>query len=197
MKTMSHPIQRSLLAGLFAFLLTACSLSDAPTTIEGRTRATVGSDNATVVIQEFSDLQCPACAAIGPQMEAFVRENPTLARLEYYHFPLPQHTNAFKAAEASECALDQGKFWEFVQFAFSNQEQLGTDSLKTFAGKLGLNQEQFDTCLDEGQKRDFVRSDLALGRQMGVNATPSFYVNGQLVRWSGQEEFGAYVRSLQ
>lgn len=160
-------------------------------------RPFLGSETASVVIKEFSDLQCPACAAISPQVEKLVRENPTLAKFEYYHFPLPQHQFAFKAAEASECAADQGQFFEYIAAAFEHQQELTDEGLKQRATELGLDQEAFDTCLDSGVKKDKVKADLYEGRQLQVNSTPSLFVNGQLVRWSNAEEFEGYLRSLQ
>jgi len=177
---------------LTILFLTAC----APSEEDLGPRASLGNANAPVLIQEFSDLQCPACASISPKVEKIVKENPTIARLEYYHFPLPQHEYAFRAAEASECANDQGKFWEYIQTAFKNQRQLTDDNLRTFAGNLGLDEDLFNECFNSRQKKAKVKSDLYQGRRLRVNSTPSLFVNGDLVRWSNPEQFENYIKSL-
>jgi len=174
------------------FLLTACSSTE-----DRGPRASLGNADAPVLIEEFSDLQCPACGLISPMLEEIVRNNPTVARMEYYHFPLPQHQFAQKAAEAAECAGDQGKFWEYVKVAFKNQKSLTEDNLKSFATQLGLNSETFDDCLDSNTKKSAVKADLYEGRRRSVSSTPSIFVNGTLVRWSNKAQFEAYIKSLQ
>lgn len=185
------PFKLFLLALTSSLLLTACANPE-------RTgpRHSIGSASAPIVIQEFSDLQCPACASISPQVEKIVRDNPNIARFEYFHFPLTQHENAFKAAEASECAGDQDKFFEYIEIAFKNQRNLSEDALKSFAAKLSLDTDQFDECFDSGRKKEVVKADLLEGRKRGVNSTPSFYVDGTLVRWGGAEQFEAYLKTL-
>lgn len=173
-------------------ILTSCTGGD-----ESRKRAFLGNADAPVLIEEFSDFQCPACAVIGPQVEKIVKDNPQLARFEYHHFPLPQHENAFRSAEASECAADQGKFWEYSHLAFENQTKLTEDNLKAFAAELELNEAVFNECLDSGQHKSRVKSDFYEGHRRGVNYTPSFYVDGQLIKFGGIEQFETYLRSLQ
>src|SRR5512136_2966908 len=103
---------KNLLFIVLFLLLTSCTPAD-----NGK-RASLGNSNAKILIEEFSDFQCPACAAISPELEKLVIRNSNIARLDYYHFPLNYHEYAFKAAEAAECANDQGKFWEFMNMAF-------------------------------------------------------------------------------
>lgn len=185
------PFKLFLLALASTLLLTACANPE-----RSEPRPFLGNANAPILIEEFSDLECPACKSISPQVEKIVRNNPDIARFEYFHFPLPQHSNAFKAAEASECAGEQGKFFEFVNLAFDNQKNLSEDALKSFAAKLSLDTDQFDECLDSGRKRNQVKADLFEGRKRGVNSTPSLFVDGTLVRWSGAEQFEAYIKTL-
>lgn len=176
---------------LSAPLLSACQAAP-----DNTPRASIGSDNAPILVEEFSDLQCPACAVISPQLEEVISENSTIARLEYYHFPLTQHQYAFQAAEASECANEQGKFWEYIEKAFENQSRLDEDTLKQFAADLNLDTTAFNECLDSGRKKAWVRSDLAEGRRRQLQYTPSIYVNGELVQWAGPEVFEEYLKSL-
>ena len=177
---------------LFSLLaLTACDPAD--TSLP----ASLGNSNATVLIEEFSDFECPACGKIGPELEDLISRNPDIARLEFHHFPLSYHKNAFRAAEAAECALDQGKFWEFSELAFGNQKNLTDDNLKSFAAQLGLDQAVFDECFDSNKKRSKIKSDISYAIRRGLSYTPSIYVNGQLVQWSGVETFEAYLKSLR
>ena len=182
---------KKLICTLFAiFILTACDSGDTGP------RASLGSPDAPILIEEFSDFECPACARIAPELERLVSKNRDLVRLEFYHFPLPQHENAFRTAEAAECALDQGKFWEFAELAFGNQKNLIDDNLKSFAAQLGLDQAVFDECFDSNKKRSKIKSDISDALRRGLSYTPSIYVNGQLIKYSGPEEFEAYLKSL-
>ena len=160
-------------------------------------RASIGSPDAKTLIEEFSDFQCPACASISPQLEDIAERNADIVRLEFYHFPLSYHEFAFMAAEAAECAGDLGKFWEYMNMAFSNQNSLTEDNLKSFASTLGLDTQVFDNCLDSGKKKARIKSDIYEGRSRQLSYTPSIYVNGQLVEWSDAEEIEKYIKSLE
>ena len=174
-----------------AFLLTACTPAD------DITPHTLGNSGAPVLIEEFSDLQCPACGAISPELKRFVDENPDLAQLKFYHFPLSQHPFAFVAAEGAECAADQGKFWEFTETVFANQPSLSQDYVRSVAESLKLNQETFNACLDDHVKKGKVLAHLREGNIRNVAATPTIYVNGEIVKWPGYETFEAYVKGLE
>ena len=100
-------------------------------------------------------------------------------RIVFKDFPLPNHAEAFKASEAAHCAGDQGKYWEMHDMMFANQRTLQVPSLKQMAGKLGLDQAKFDRCLDAGTHAANVKVDYALGERMGVNSTPTIYINGR------------------
>ncbi len=156
----------------------------------------MGSSNAPILVEEFSDLQCPACASVSPQLEEVIRKNSNLARMEYIHFPLPQHEFAFQAAEASECARDQGQFWDYIKWAFENQSSLDETSLKNKAVDMGLNANEFNNCLDSGVKKGRVRAYINEGRKRQLRFTPSIYVNGDLVKWNGADQFEKYLKSL-
>jgi protein-disulfide isomerase len=176
---------------LFAIaFLGACSPEDTGP------RAQLGNPMANILIEEFSDFECPACAVVSAQLEEVVRANSNKVLFHYYHFPLPQHAHAFKAAEASECAFDQGKFWEYSAVLFKNQRNLTEDNLKTFAVQLGLDQAEFDKCLDSGVKKSRVKNDLAEGMRRSIGYTPSIFINGELFEWSGAEQFELYLNSL-
>ncbi len=176
------------IAGL---ILSACTLSEPRSA-----RHFLGNDNAPVLVEEFSDLQCPACGYISPQVKQAIESVPQVARMAYYHFPLPQHEFAFQAAEASECAADQGKFWEYVDLTFQNQTKLNSDLLYSMAKTLGLDETKFKACLTGGTKKDLVKGDVAEGFRRNVNSTPTIYVNGQEARFTSAETFVLYLRSV-
>jgi protein-disulfide isomerase len=100
-------------------------------------------------------------------------------RIVFKDFPLPNHAEAFKASEAAHCAGEQGQYWEMHDMMFENQRTLHVPSLKQMAGKLGIDQARFDQCLDSGKHTANVRADYELGEKMGVNSTPTIYINGR------------------
>lgn len=162
-------------------ILSGCSKSD-PNAPE-----ILGSNSAPVIIEEFSDLECPNCAIISPQIEAVVRENPKLAQLHFYHHPLSSHPFAFVASEAAECAGDQGNFWEFTDLVFQNQSDLNEDFLKKTADTLKLNREDFDTCLDQRKYKSKIQAHLTEGQTRSIPGTPTIFVNGEEYQWAGKE----------
>jgi protein-disulfide isomerase len=156
-----------------------------------------GDASAPVSIEEFSDFQCPACGQTSPQIDAFAKANPSLVRLSFYHFPLPQHEFAFRAAEAAECANLQGKFWEYSETLFQNQNNLTDSEFKQYADTLKLDTASFNQCLDSNQTSDAVKADQTEGANRGVSYTPSLYVNGKLLQFSTMDAFEGYVKSLK
>lgn len=159
--------------------------------------ASLGNPSAKVVIDEFSDFECPWCAVIAPQIKQIAERNSDFAQLNFYHFPLSYHPIAFLAAEAAECAHDQGKFWEFSEKAFQNQQDLSEERLKSIAKETGAEEGRFNACLDSHEKKEQIRSNLAEGKKRQLSYTPSVYVNGQLIQWESAEKFEAYVKSLK
>lgn len=155
-----------------------------------------GNANAKVTIVEYSDFECPFCGSAFPTVEQVLAEYGDDVRLVYRHFPLSFHAQAQKAGEASECAADQDKFWEFHDTIFQNQDLLagGVTQLKTWAKEIGLNSSQFDSCLDSGEKAERVTSDMADGSQFGVTGTPAFFVNGTKI--VGAQPFGAFKQII-
>ena len=99
-------------------------------------------------------------------------------KLVFRQFPLPIHQQAEKAAEASLCAADQGKFWELHDMMFKNQKKLDVSDIKTYAASAGLDGTKFSQCLDSGEKKKQVDSDIEAGQAAGVNGTPAFFING-------------------
>ncbi|MFN2598151.1 MAG: thioredoxin domain-containing protein, partial [Pyrinomonadaceae bacterium] len=140
-----------------------------------------GAANAPVTIVEFTDFQCPSCAAEQPVLEQIMSEFDGRVRLVVRDYPLRQHANARKAAEAAEAARSLGKYWEYAQLLFANQSALDVPKLKEYASQVGLDRAKFDAMLDSGQYAKKVQDDANEGARVGVNATPSLFVNGRPV----------------
>lgn len=140
-----------------------------------------GPANAPVTIVEFSDFQCPFCSRLTPTMKAVEEKYGNKIRVVFRQYPLPFHQNAQKAAEASLCAADQGKFWELHDAMFGNQQELGVDQLKAKAAALGLNADKFNKCVDSGEKAATIQADIKDGSAAGVSGTPAMFVNGRFI----------------
>ncbi|MBI5466569.1 MAG: thioredoxin domain-containing protein [Candidatus Kerfeldbacteria bacterium] len=153
-------------------------------------RPVKGSSEADITLQEFSDFQCPACLAAQPVVQDVIKTFSDRLKLEYKHYPLVTiHTQAFRAALAAECANDQGKFWEYHDLLFANQPSFSTDELLGYASQLDLKADSFAACLDSRAKTSVVRADVAEGGKRGVNATPTFFLNGEKVQdWTKLKE---------
>lgn len=137
-----------------------------------------GSANAPVTIVEFTDFQCPACAAMHPVIEEVLRSYGDKIRFVVRDFPLNHHENARKAAEAANAANAQGKFFEYIALLFQRQKALDVSSLKKYASELGLDRTRFDAALDRGIYAAEVVNDIEDGELYGVNSTPTIFVNG-------------------
>ncbi|MFH1744702.1 MAG: thioredoxin domain-containing protein [bacterium] len=141
-----------------------------------------GNKNALITVVEFSDFQCPYCSRFHDTMNQIIKDYPDDVRWVYKHFPLDSiHPLARKTAEASECAGEQNKFWEYTDEVFANQESITTDSLSVFAKNIGLNVIKFDSCLESGKYKSKVESDYQEGIAYGVKGTPGNFINGQAV----------------
>lgn len=165
-----------------AITLTACGVDTTGLSVES-SRHAMGLPSASVIVVEYADLQCPACKGAHEQMvKPLMDQYGQRIRLEFNHFPLQGlHAFALEAAMAAECAADQGKFWEFVDLTYTNQEKLNSTTLREWAATLELDGELFDRCVSSGIKKKTVLADYAEGDKLGVNSTPTFFVNGKKV----------------
>lgn len=154
-----------------------------------------GQPNASVTIIEFTDFECPSCAQQQPVVERIANEFSDRVRLVVRDFPLSQHANAPKAAEAAEAVREQGRYWEYVSILFRNQSALGVDKLKQYASELGLDRARFDSSLDSGKFAEKVQRDVLDARKLGVNGTPTFYVNGKRVSDRSYEGLKATIEA--
>ena len=139
---------------------------------------TRGSANAPITVVEFTDFQCPACAAMHPVLEEVLKSYGDKVRFVVRDFPLSQHENAQKAAEAANAANEQGKFFEYIALLFQRQKALDVPSLKKYASELGLNRTRFDAALDRGTFAAEVQRDIEDGEMYGVGSTPTIFING-------------------
>jgi protein-disulfide isomerase len=137
---------------------------------------------AKVVVVEYSDFQCPFCGQHHPSLQQMVKDYGDKVVWVMRNFPLTSiHPNAVPAANAAECASEQGKFWEFGDVLMENQTSLSDDYYKTVAGNLKLNMKKFNDCYASKKYQSVIDADAQSGEAAGVNGTPATFINGQLV----------------
>jgi protein-disulfide isomerase len=148
----------------------------------------LGPENAPVTIVEFSDFQCPYCRQVQAPLKKLLAEYEGKVKLVFRDFPLRNiHPQAQKAAEAAHCAEEQQKFWPYHDKLFATTS-LQIDDLKKVAQELELNMEQFTACLDSNKHAKGIDADMRDGQNAGVNATPSFFINGYPVSGAASYE---------
>ncbi|MBD3281250.1 thioredoxin domain-containing protein [Candidatus Uhrbacteria bacterium] len=142
-----------------------------------------GNPDAKITLIEYSDFECPFCGKHYQTMKQLKEDYPNDIKVVFRHFPLSFHQEAQKAAEASECAADQGKFWEMYDKIFEANlaGEMNVAKWKSIAADLGLDTEKFNNCLDSGETASRVAEDLNEGSGAGVQGTPGTFVNGELV----------------
>lgn len=140
-----------------------------------------GPADAPITIVEFSDFQCAYCARLTPTLDQVMAKYGDKVRRVFRQFPLNFHQFAQKAAEASLCAEEQGKFWQLHDAMFDNQQALSVEQLKAKAAELGVKADSFNQCLDTGKYADAIKADIAVGSAAGVNATPALFINGRFI----------------
>ena len=141
-----------------------------------------GPDHAPVTFTVFSDFQCPYCARLLPFLEEVLAKNPETVRVVFKQFPLRMHNMAQPAALASLAAREQGKFWSMHDKLFANFSQLSEEKFKALAQEAGLDMNRFNADRASQKLKDELQRDLALGQQVGVQGTPSVFINGKLLR---------------
>lgn len=157
-------------------------LEPSRTTIATAGRPSKGPSNAPVTIVEFSDFECPFCRALFPTLQRIESDYKDKLRVVYLQFPLATlHTHARKAAEASLCAYEQDKFWQFHDAMFNDQQHLAVEDLKQKAEKLSLDMKAFNTCLENGKYNAEIQSDMEEGVRVGISGTPAMFINGRLL----------------
>jgi protein-disulfide isomerase len=154
-----------------------------------------GPDDAPVTIVEFGDFECPFCYRVIAALEQVLANYGDQVRLVYRQFPLNSiHRHAQKAAEASLCAREQGRFWEMHDAMFADQRALAVDDLKQTAVRLGMDGEAFGACLDDGRHVDEIADDFEAGRRAGITGTPALFINGRFL--SGAQPYDVIARVI-
>ncbi len=169
-----------------------------------------GDPNAPITIVEFSDFQCPFCARFHLQtlpliIEEYIEEGKV--NLVYRDFPIQSiHPNALPAAVAAECANEQGRYWEYHDMLFEKQNgwnrldsNTAISTFSQYATDVGLEQQQFDSCLGSGKYLEEVRGDLSDGRDYGITGTPGFFIGNDeigFVKLSGAQPFDSFKKII-
>ncbi|NQV00300.1 MAG: thioredoxin domain-containing protein [Parcubacteria group bacterium] len=172
---------------IFGGILIYATTSNKNDNLKGEAVSTIDGDK--VVLEEYSDFQCPACAGAAQVVSELKKRNSDRLEVKFNDFPLSMHKYAPKASEAAQCAKDQEKFWEYHDVLFQNQRvwsqaKDGKDVVKYFkkyAKELGLDTKQFDTSLDSGEKKAYVDDMTKKALDKKISATPTFYLNGKKV----------------
>jgi Thioredoxin len=157
----------------------------------------LGPENAPVTIIEFGDFQCPYCATFALEtLPRLLDDYGDRVRFVFRDFPIVSiDPFALKAAEAAECADDQGAFWEYHDLLFQNQAALEDASLKNYAASLGLDTAAFNHCLDYDKYRGEVLEDLRDGEEAGVTGAPNFFINGVLIQ--GAQPYSVFQAAIE
>lgn len=154
--------------------------------VEGSKRLKKGAESSTVTVVEFSDLQCPACRAVQPLVTELMKTYGDKVTFVYRHYPLVNiHQHAQFAAQASEAAADQGKFWEYHDLLFSRQDEwsdLSSEQVKEkfigYTQELQIDKEKFLSTMESEDVKNRIARDVSDGTRLNIQGTPTFYVNG-------------------
>lgn len=141
----------------------------------------LGPDHAPVIVVEYGDFECTRCKAAAPTVKMLLDNYAEEVRFVFRHFPLEEaHPHALAAAEAAECAGEQGKFWEMCDLLFANQTHLQDKNLRAYADQLGLDMAQFIAEMDDHVYLQRIREQIDGGKRSHVHGTPGFFVNGKI-----------------
>jgi len=139
---------------------------------------TIGNSSASAYLVEFSDFECPACGTFEPTVKSLTTKYADRLLFSYRHFPLPQHIEGQPAAMAAEAAGQQGKFWEMHSLLFKNQKSLSSTIYTDLAKELNLDLKAFEKDRKDSSLSAIISADTDSGTSIGVNATPTFFLNG-------------------
>lgn len=141
-----------------------------------------GSPMAPVTIVEFSDFECPYCGRAHPILQQVLRDYEGRVRVVFKQFPLSAHPHAMPAARAAVAAGNQDHFWEMHDLLFEHQRQLEEEDLERYAEQLGLDMDRFREDMQSAETQQRVEADKQQGQRLGVEGTPTFFVNGRRFR---------------
>ena len=163
--------------------------------------AVKGEENAVITIVEFSEYECPFCKRyVDETYPQILDEYGEKIRYVFHDYPLPFHTHAQKMAEVARCAGEQDKYWQMHDLLFKNREtwvnkEDASADITGYAKSLGLDLEKFNSCLDSGKYTQAVKDDMALGQTVGVQGTPTFFINGK--RLVGAQPFESFKAIIE
>ncbi len=174
-------MKRLLTIGIFTLLLAACV--DTTGISPESSKTPKGNSSSVVQVAEYADLECPACRAANETLvKPLVAKYGNQIRYDFYFFPLRSiHRYTMELSEAAECAADQGKFWEYVDLAFEKQPELTRGSAADWGSTLVSDQDVFSRCMRSHIKAKAIMAEYDQGIAMGVQGTPTFFVNGQQI----------------
>jgi protein-disulfide isomerase len=155
-----------------------------------------GNPKAKVMIVEFSDFQCPYCSQVTGTLKSVLAKHQDTVALAFRDMPITQiHPQAMTAAEAARCAGEQGKFWEYHDLLFGDQNRLDHNGLLEKAKNLKLDEKQFDSCITSEKYKALIQQDSQEGMRAGVSGTPGFFINGMF--FSGVQPEATFEKTIQ
>lgn len=187
--------EKEIVADLKIHALTPPPVLDQPVALNIQGDPVVGPENARVTIVEFSDFQCPYCAAAVAQARVILQNYPKDVRLVFKQFPLDDHSQAFLAAEAAVAAHAQGKFWQMHDKLYDNFRTISPKNILIWAQEIGLDMKRFTQEVDAGKYKAEVEGEVKQGEEAGVQGTPTFFFNGR--RYSGAFQADAIAQLLK
>jgi len=153
----------------------------------------LGNEKASVFLVEFSDYQCPACKAFSSEVRNILKTYGNDMIFAYRDYPLPQHPLAKDEAIAAHAAAKQGKYWDMHDALFANQEKITAEMIGQIAKSLNLNMDQYTKDLKDEAIKKHIEDDISYGERIGINATPTFYLNGKKLNLTTQSELTKLV----
>jgi protein-disulfide isomerase len=190
-----------LLLGYYFYAVGTGKVANVKQVVISETDHVRGAQSGSVTLVEFGDFQCPACAAYEPLVRKVTEDNPQILKVVFRHFPLTQiHKNALLAAKATEAAAIQGKFWEMHDILYDKQQEWSgqlnaRDTFIAYAKLLSLDVKKFETDLENKSIEDKILAEYREGVSLGVQGTPTFFVNGKMIESPGSiEEFDKIIK---
>jgi protein-disulfide isomerase len=176
--------------GLFVFFSSDIRLDIDPDTY-AYTDDAFDRDGAEFLLVEYGDFQCPACGSYAPVIKE-VKETYDNVQVEYRHFVLGSFPYSQEAAEASECARDQNRFWAYHDVLYDHQSRISTSFIRQAAQAIELDMTAFDACVRNREKQVVVTQHIQEARDIGVSATPWILIDGERVQYGSLAQFRAH-----
>ncbi len=154
----------------------------------------LGGENAKVTIIEFGCFRCSYTKEFESTRKQLLEKYNNSIKFVFRNFPLPQHNLSRETAEASNCALEQGKYWEYHNSLFDNQKNMSIEIMKKIAIDIGANAEQFNQCFDSKKFKDEVEKDYQDGLKSKLYGTPTFFINGRAL--VGPKPIGEFIKII-